>query len=182
MVAPPRSQQLSRGRIVSEAIALLDSEGATGLSMRKLAARLGVAPMSLYHHFADKSALLEAVAEAPMADLASPPPDVPWDQQLTAISASFRAITRAHPAVAWMIMVDERPQALNRIAEEVVTRLVGLGFTPADAASVLRTFVRYLIGSAVMEVSAHFAPEEVEQAFEEGLTLLLAGAAQLRAG
>ena len=125
-------------------------------------------------------ALIEAVAETTMAALASPPAEAPWDEQLTVLASSFRDIARAHPAVLRTLMTDERPPTLLRVADEIVTRLVELGFAPEDAAAVLRTFVRYLIGSAVMETSGRIPAEELEQAFDEGLTLLLTGAAGLR--
>lgn len=49
--------------IVTEAISLLSEEGIEGVSLRKLAARLGIKAPSLYWHFADKSALLAAILE-----------------------------------------------------------------------------------------------------------------------
>src|SRR6516165_10640034 len=65
---------LTRERIVDEAIALIDAEGANALSMRRLAVRLGTSTMSTYHHIPDKQALRDAIAERLMADLAEPDP------------------------------------------------------------------------------------------------------------
>jgi TetR/AcrR family transcriptional regulator, tetracycline repressor protein len=53
----------TRKRIIVEAKALLNEEGLDSLSLRKLAARLGVSALSLYWHFADKSALLSTLLE-----------------------------------------------------------------------------------------------------------------------
>jgi len=54
-------RDLTKDKIVREALSLLDSEGLDGLSMRKLAARLKVQAPTLYYHIPDKSALLNEV-------------------------------------------------------------------------------------------------------------------------
>lgn len=54
-------RDLTKDKIVQEALSLLDSEGLEGLSMRKLASRLRVQAPTLYYHIPDKSALLNEV-------------------------------------------------------------------------------------------------------------------------
>ena len=54
---------LSRGLILDAAVALVDSEGLDGLSMRKLGAALGVEAMTLYHYVPNKAALLDGLVE-----------------------------------------------------------------------------------------------------------------------
>lgn len=60
---PPR-EPLSRERIITAALELIEEEGLEGLSMRHLGRRLGVEAMALYHYFPNKAALLEAMATA----------------------------------------------------------------------------------------------------------------------
>lgn len=60
---------LSRDRILQTAVALADREGIGGLTMRGLAAELGVEAMSLYHHVANKEALLDGLADAVAAEM-----------------------------------------------------------------------------------------------------------------
>ena len=55
---------LDRQRIVAEAVALLDADGLDGVTLRKLAARLGVQAPTLYWHIPNKAALITAIAEA----------------------------------------------------------------------------------------------------------------------
>lgn len=55
--------RLTPEAIVEEAIRLLNEEGMEGVSLRKLAARLGISAPSLYWHFADKGALMAAIVE-----------------------------------------------------------------------------------------------------------------------
>ena len=69
---------MSKDRIFSAARTVLEEEGIVGLSMRRIAQESGMSPMSLYRHFADKDALLNAL----MADgLAA------WEERVRAIRA-----------------------------------------------------------------------------------------------
>jgi AcrR family transcriptional regulator len=52
---------MSRDRIFTAAKTILDREGISGLTIRKVAARAGMSPMAMYRHFADKDALLNAL-------------------------------------------------------------------------------------------------------------------------
>lgn len=64
---PDGEPPLSRARIAAAAIAILDADGLDGLSMRKLADRLGAGVMSLYWHVANKDALLDLALDAVLA-------------------------------------------------------------------------------------------------------------------
>ena len=63
-------RSLTQRRIVELAIERADTDGLEGLSMRKLAADLSVTPMALYWHFANRDALLDAMAEEVAGDAA----------------------------------------------------------------------------------------------------------------
>ncbi|MBS0296494.1 MAG: TetR/AcrR family transcriptional regulator [Proteobacteria bacterium] len=65
----------TRDRVFDAARALFDAEGVEGLSMRKVAAAVGLTPMALYRHFADKDALVDALTEDGLAA---------WDRRLAA--------------------------------------------------------------------------------------------------
>lgn len=81
----------TRDRIFKAARALFDRHGLDGLSMRRLADRVGITPMAIYKHFPDKAALLDAL----MLD-----GFVSWE-------ARVRAITKKDP-LAWLkAMMDE---------------------------------------------------------------------------
>src|SRR6476661_7420438 len=60
---------LSRDLVLETAIALVDHEGLGALSMRRLGQELGVEAMSLYHHVANKEALLDGMVESVVAEL-----------------------------------------------------------------------------------------------------------------
>jgi len=142
---------LSLERIVDEAIAILDEEGAAAFSRRRLATRLGVSTMSTYHHAADESTLVEAVAERIMAELEIPDADDDWPDAVRTLAWSFRRITLAHPEAFKVLLAGARPMALLRTAETVQSLLEHRGFDSATALMVFRTVLRYLIGSAVAD-------------------------------
>ncbi|HEY6737567.1 MAG TPA: TetR family transcriptional regulator, partial [Actinopolymorphaceae bacterium] len=70
---------LTRERVLDAALALVDREGLAALSMRRLGAELGVEAMTLYHHVANKAALLDGLVER-IFTFAEPPlrEDTPW--------------------------------------------------------------------------------------------------------
>eukprot|EP01034_Spumella_vulgaris_P047073 gene47073-58734_t len=60
---PVQGEGVARDDILAAALALLDEGGGQGLTMRALATRLGVTPMSLYRHVEDRAGLLRALSD-----------------------------------------------------------------------------------------------------------------------
>jgi AcrR family transcriptional regulator len=79
-----------RSDVVEHALEVLDRHGLADLSMRRLAADLGVQPSALYWHFASKQALLAAVADEVLRRGERPVPDGPWQDQVTAEAHALR--------------------------------------------------------------------------------------------
>jgi TetR/AcrR family tetracycline transcriptional repressor len=72
-----------RTDVVERALGVLDQYGLADLSMRRIAAELGVQPSALYHHFANKQALLAAVADEILArGFRGKEPAGSWDQRV----------------------------------------------------------------------------------------------------
>jgi TetR/AcrR family tetracycline transcriptional repressor len=76
---------LDRNDVLQGALDLVNDEGVEGLTMRRLAERLGVKAGALYWHFADKQALYDAIGEHVMTGLLEPPLTGEWDVQLAEI-------------------------------------------------------------------------------------------------
>lgn len=92
---------LDREAIVAAGLRVVDRAGPGGFSIRAVATELGVAPMSLYYHVADRNelvvAMMEAVyAEAPLADQ----PIDDWRKELLAIASWFHGAFVRHPHLA----------------------------------------------------------------------------------
>jgi AcrR family transcriptional regulator len=94
-------QGLTVDRIVASATALADADGLDAVTMRRLAADLGVVPMTLYTYVPGKAELLDLMLDAayqrmPRTDTSGQP----WRQRVTAIAAENRALFEAHPWAA----------------------------------------------------------------------------------
>ena len=76
---------LSRERIITAAVAIVDAQGLEALSMRKLGASLGVEAMSLYNHVTNKDDVLDGVLDHVLREVPLPDPALAWDDQLSVV-------------------------------------------------------------------------------------------------
>lgn len=88
-VRRPRGS-LTADEIVAVAAELLRDEGVDGFSMRKLAARLGVNPMTVYLRFDSREDLLDAVVADALPPLDAPPAEGPWADRVVAWCVAIR--------------------------------------------------------------------------------------------
>jgi AcrR family transcriptional regulator len=102
---------LTRDEIVRAALKVAGEEGSPdAISMRRIAAELGVGTMSLYHHVPTKDDLLDLMQDVVMGELVIPDDELPdgWRAGLEAISRRTYATYLRHP---WMLASSwERPQ------------------------------------------------------------------------
>lgn len=100
---------LTPDRVVVAAVALADREGADGLSMRRLAADLGVVPMALYKHFTNKEALLTAMLDVVVAEIDPPTTDPDWRVVIRRRILSARAALLRHPWASAAVEAQSAP-------------------------------------------------------------------------
>jgi AcrR family transcriptional regulator len=150
-VGRPRTPVLSRARIHQTALRIMDADGLAGLSMRKLAAELGVRAPSLYGHVASKDELLHAVANDLMEAV-----DISgfgtgdWRLGLRMWARSYRAALGTHPnMVPFLAEGPARREASLRVADAVHGGLVGAGW-PARYATMIGASTKYLVVGAAM--------------------------------
>jgi AcrR family transcriptional regulator len=106
--------RLSREAILAAGIALADRDGLDGLSMRKLGQELGVNPMSLYHHVRDKDALLDAMIDVLVGEIApaagSTSTGAPtWTEEVRVLIQAARRIMLRHPWVVRVLQQRDSP-------------------------------------------------------------------------
>jgi AcrR family transcriptional regulator len=146
--------QLTRERIVAAATELIERESVTAISMRRIAAELGCAVMSLYNHVPSKEALLDGVAEHVLSGIAVEDlPGASWQDQVRAQARAFRQIARAHPRCTMLVV--SRPAtsaAALRPFEQALATLIGAGFSGSDSVAMVRTFIAYVLGCLLREV------------------------------
>jgi AcrR family transcriptional regulator len=125
----PSVQLLSPEKIVAAALAIIDADGMEALSMRRLAAELGVQGPSLYHHFAGKKEMLGAIVDQIYSEIDLDRVDGTWEQALTSYSKQLRAVLMAHPhAVESVAMTPVTTDAGLRIYEHMIERLMACGW------------------------------------------------------
>jgi AcrR family transcriptional regulator len=103
---------LTRERALRAAVELADREGLAELSMRRLAAVLGVEAMSLYHHVPNKEAILSGMVDLVFAEIDLPPRDGPWQSALRRRMSSMREVLVRH---RWALRILESPRAPGAI-------------------------------------------------------------------
>ncbi|MYU54319.1 MULTISPECIES: TetR/AcrR family transcriptional regulator C-terminal domain-containing protein [Streptomyces] len=148
---PVADEALTLGRIVTSAIAVADAEGLAAVSMRRVAADLGVATMSLYRHVADKDDLLMRMMDAAFSRWTFPavPPEG-WREQLTLAARMLWDMFRRHPWLAPALSLA-RPQAVAGalpFTEWVLTALERHGLDFSLAFTVHLTLFNYVRGTA----------------------------------
>jgi AcrR family transcriptional regulator len=146
-----QKEQLSRERIIAEAIALLDEDGMEALSMRTLGQRLGAGATSLYRHVANKDELIELVVDEVYGELDVPEVTDPasWRLALHVTAHSLRDAGLRH---MWLTQVLGQV-GLNYLGPNVVdvtTRglaiLTTAGFGMSEAAKAMGAVSSYVIG------------------------------------
>jgi len=126
----PRTR-LTRDVVLREAIALADADGIDALSMRRLALRLGVEAMSLYHHVASKSDLLGAMLDLVFVEIDLPQQDEAWKGALRATAVSAHRALLRHPWACNLLGSSTAPsEARLRWMDAVLGCLRGAGFSP----------------------------------------------------
>lgn len=150
--APAHDRELTRERVVRAAVELADSEGLAALSMRGVAARLGVAAMSPYRHVNSKEDLVFLMADAVLAE-AVYPRDAPagWRSRLELGARTLWELHRAHP---WLAQIGPltRPLAVPSLiaySEWMLSALDGHGLAPATMLDLNALLYSYIQGTAV---------------------------------
>ncbi len=172
-----RKRPLTRERVFEAAIALADAEGAEALTMRKLAQKLGVEAMSLYHHVADKEAILDGMVEAVFAEIELPV-DLGWKDAMRERCGRLRAALLRHPWAVSLLdaRVNPGPATLGH-QEWVFGTLYANGFSVPLAATAAATLDAYVYGFAIQELALPFdTSEELAEALGDPLEMMPADA------
>jgi TetR/AcrR family tetracycline transcriptional repressor len=144
-------QPLDPALVVRVALKLLDEVGLDGLTLRRLAAELGVQAPALYWHFANKRELLDhmaqAIAEECVVEL--DPPE--WDLALAGYARGRRKGLLAHRDGARVTSGNRPVAAVFPTVESAIERLVAAGFTPLESFRSLVAIDTYVTGFVTEE-------------------------------
>lgn len=145
---------IDRERIIDEALLLLNEVGIDKLTTRKLAERLGVQQPALYWHFANKSALFDALNSAMLARYHTRRLPIPGEDWVDFTLANARSMRTTLLSVrdGARLAAGTRPSTQEFTDTERVLKLyVDAGFTPAEAFGIAISVSRYVLGYVLEE-------------------------------
>jgi TetR/AcrR family tetracycline transcriptional repressor len=157
--------------ITRAALESLDDVGLDGLSMREVAARLGVRAGGLYYYLPDKAALLRSMANEicheVVTDVDARPAGGGWAERAAVICAALRTVLRSHRDSARVLAAAPLIGSLGALA--LMERLIAVleeGMPLNDACGAADTLMAYVTGFVLQEQIAPVAvelPEPVDE-------------------
>ncbi|MEU1018001.1 TetR/AcrR family transcriptional regulator C-terminal domain-containing protein [Streptomyces sp. NPDC005898] len=153
--------KLTKERIVDAGMATFAETGYHGLSMRRVAERLGVQAGSLYYHVRGKDELLALMADrvcrhaydAGDTALAALPPEAPWQDRIETQAAELRRSLLRHPGGA--LLLADSPGTLSTgalsLMERLLATLIGAGVPAEQCGVAADTLLSHVTGFVLQE-------------------------------
>jgi AcrR family transcriptional regulator len=151
LAAGNRRSPLTRERVVAEALTVIAEDGVGALTMRTLAARLGVVPGALYRHVRDKEQLHDLILDGVLAEIdCTVEGSLPWTDQLKVLAHRLREVLEGRPGVAGLLRLRDPlgPHSLA-VAEAFLAPLQAAGFSNREAGLAFFVVIDYTTGFAV---------------------------------
>jgi AcrR family transcriptional regulator len=150
------------------ALAVADGGGIASLTIRSLAERLGVKPMSVYHYVANKDEILNGIVDLVFGEIELPVAGGDWRFEMCRRAASARRALNRHPwAIGLMESRTAPGPATLRHHDAVIGALRAAGFSVAMTAHAYSLIDSYVYGFALQEASLPFkGPETVSDIAE----------------
>jgi len=157
--------------IADAALELLEAEGPQGLSMRRLAERLGIRAPSIYKHLPDKEALEAAIISRGFELQAEEFEAARQGARdaLTALAGAYRAFARAHPHLYRLMTGKElnRSQLTPGVEDRAAAPLIEATGGDRDLARAIWAFAH---GMTILELDRRFPPDAgLDAAWQRGL-------------
>jgi AcrR family transcriptional regulator len=159
-----RPAQIDRAAVLAASLRLADEEGLAAVTMQGVADRLGVTPMALYRHVANKADLLDGVVESILLEVALPDPQDPWPERLAALARGTRMAALRHPEVFPLLLrrAAATPGA-RRTRDVVYAALREAGLGEEDVVQLERLLATAILGFAASEAGGRFAAHSAAQ-------------------
>ena len=168
---PPRPR-LSRERVLETAMIRADQGGLEALTMRTLADELGVAPMALYRHVANKDDLIDAMIDVVFGEIGLPSGGADWKTAMRQRAISLRDVLARHRWAIGLMESRRNPGPANlRHHDAVIGKLRAAGFSVVMAAHAYSLLDAYIYGFSLTKLNLPFESSadvgEVAQAMLE---------------
>jgi TetR/AcrR family tetracycline transcriptional repressor len=172
---PGPRRSISQADIVDAAFDILEQKGFAAVSVRGVAAALGLTPTALYTYFDSKSALQAAMVEQLLTGVAEAAssrssgevyrdhdaPPAAWRDRVLALAVALRERLVAHAGA--VVLITSGPLDGTRardVAEALIAGFVDAGLDPDDAARAGHAVRAHVIGWVALETARRAAPEQ----------------------
>jgi TetR/AcrR family tetracycline transcriptional repressor len=146
-----RPPSLSEEQIAEAAIELSNRVGFEGLTMRGLAAELGVPVMTIYNYVPNKNALFDLISDHLLRPIPIPPPEAgSWEERMRHLQRATRAAVGRHIGLRFGTGVGRSAEAA-RLAEGAMSILADGGFDPAQADLAFATLFTFMLGQIELD-------------------------------
>ncbi|GAA1441574.1 TetR/AcrR family transcriptional regulator [Leifsonia poae] len=156
--------RLSRERVLRGAIAVAGESGIGSLTIRSLAEHLGTKPMSVYHHVANKSEILDGIVDLVFAEIELPSLEGDWREELRTWADNARRVLARN---SWAItLLESRATpgpATLRHHDRIIAVLRGAGFSVELTAHAYALLDSYVYGFALQEAALPFDAENASE-------------------
>jgi AcrR family transcriptional regulator len=169
--------RLTRERVLHGALSVADSGGLGSLTIRSLAKELGVKPMSVYYHVANKDEILDALVDIVFGEIELPVPGRDWRSELRRRAHSARQVLARHRWAIGLLESRSSPGHANlRHHDTVIATLREAGFSAEMTAHAYAVIDSYVYGFALQEAALPFeGPESVGEVAQPIMELMSAG-------
>jgi AcrR family transcriptional regulator len=154
-------EPLSRERVLRGAVKVADAGGLTGLTIRSLAQELGVKPMSVYYHVANKDEILDGIVDIVFSEIELPTIGSDWRGEMRRRAGSARRVLRRHPWAIGLLESRTSPgPATLAHHDAVLGTLRAAGFSRELTAHAYALIDSYTYGFALQEAGLPFEGRE----------------------
>ena len=175
---PLRYGELDRSVIVAAALRIAQAGGIAKVTVRSLAAELGLSTTAMYHYVDGKAELLNLIAEATLASVELPATGS-WQERLRVFARSAREALLRIDGIAEVLQTHPAKGAAQQV-DTLMHQLVvdaGVAEPRREAARIL--LMIFVLGSVSLEQAldglAHQLTETPDARFEQGIDVLIAG-------
>jgi AcrR family transcriptional regulator len=163
-VTTPRRRDLTRERVVNTALEILDAEGLEAVTMRRVAADLGVEAMSLYTHVHNKRDLVNAMNIAVLAQLDQPIDSVAWPEVLAIFARRLYDAYLPRPELARVLESTSPTTPEGFLAmERVLSALAETGLDPKEQVSAFRGVIAACLGFVLVHAGERATPRSSDE-------------------
>ena len=152
----------SRAEILDAAMRIVEGQGLGALSMRKLAAELGVAVTAIYWHVGNREALIAQLVDRVLGQLGTiAPAGRTPEQRITAVVRALRRLIHDHPHMIALVYEHGRTALMMLPAERALAREVAAaGLKGELGALTVRAILHHVVGCVLLERAVERSPQQ----------------------